>query len=131
MTIKRTYSFEERVRVLTLAMSEREVSLDKPCAATRLQEMEYEVNGESLRLSAQAHLLEIELPLGVELPEGFAAPLGSPLRVQLQRLDSSDPSASQWYHGVWAAEGLLMVALPPAAPRIPGEKKGPLGFRAR
>jgi|YNPNPStandDraft_1061719.scaffolds.fasta_scaffold200716_2 hypothetical protein len=131
MTIKRTYSFEERVRVLTLAMSEGEIALDKLCAATRLQEMEYEVVGENLRLSAQAHLLEIELPLGVELPEGFEAPLGSPLRVQLQRLDSANPSESQWYHGVWAAEGLLMVALPPGDSRPSGEKKGPLGFRPR
>lgn len=131
MTIKRTYSFEERVRVLTLATSEMEVLLDKLCSATRFHEMEYEVGEENLRLSAQAHLLEIELPLGVDWPEGFQVPLGSPLRVQLQRLDAASPTELQWFHGIWASAGLLMVALPPEAPRPSGDKKVALGFRTR
>jgi hypothetical protein len=131
MIIKRTYTFSERVRVLGLATPEVKASLDRLCAATRLQQVEYEVSGESLRLAGQAHLLEIELPSDAGLPEGLTAPVGRSLHVELQRLDSAEPEARRWCAGVLATEGLLMVALPPDAARPAAEKKAAMGFRAR
>jgi len=132
MVIKRTYSFSEEVRLLSLRGAEEleECPLQAHVGALRLHQVAYEVKeGATVQVVDQCQVLEVDVPTSGKHQTWLTAHVGQPIHAQLQRVTAKPSEGPAWYRGVLATEGVLMVALP--LEKLVPAPETPIGFRRR
>lgn len=132
MVIKRTYSFSEEVRLLSLRGAEEleECPVQAQVGALRLHQVAYEVkDGATVQVAEQCQVLEVDVPNQEKHQAWLSAHVGQPIHVQLQRVTAKPAEEPAWYRGVLANEGVLMVALP--LEKLVPASETPIGFRRR